>query len=197
MMESPMDIVGEGIQNCDDIQANIATMIEQGIAKFLKGKRLATGDVSNTMNMTHLHCFEGTLLNHSFSSNAVINSATWIIDTGASNHMCTNLALLQNFFIPSKHTPVYLPDGTVKSVENIGDVPLTSQDLESFRVLAVGKVIAGLYILDSASFDPELLHSFTDFSHLSHNTLPTCNVATHAFSWHHRLGHPSVVVTNN
>ncbi|KAK9125929.1 hypothetical protein Scep_014775 [Stephania cephalantha] len=59
MVETPMDFIGEEASNCDFIQANIATMIEQGIVKFFKGKGLATDGVSNSFNMAHLHDFEG------------------------------------------------------------------------------------------------------------------------------------------
>ncbi|KAK9115952.1 hypothetical protein Sjap_014899 [Stephania japonica] len=79
----------------------------------------------------------------------------------------------------------------------IACIPISEiKDLQSSQVLAVGKVIAGLYIIDSASFTPEILQSFSDLpKHL--NTLASCNLASPIFSWHHRLGHPSYVVANH
>ncbi|KAK4393104.1 Retrovirus-related Pol polyprotein from transposon RE1 [Sesamum angolense] len=67
----------------------------------------------------------------------------WIVDTGATNHMCANPKLLHNISTLSHPTYVHLPDGSSQKVQ------------ESNITLAIGKLMENLYIIDKSSFCPE------------------------------------------
>ncbi|KAK9137525.1 hypothetical protein Sjap_008119 [Stephania japonica] len=71
------------------------------------------------------------------------------------------------------------------------------QDIESSQVLVVGRLVARLYILDISSFTKEVIQSFTCILDENLNKLVHCNQASTDFSWHYRLGHPSIAVTNH
>ncbi|KAK4397151.1 Retrovirus-related Pol polyprotein from transposon RE2 [Sesamum angolense] len=47
----------------------------------------------------------------------------WIMDTGATNHMCVNPHLLTNL-IDSPNTSIHLPDGHIQNVSHTGDAHL-------------------------------------------------------------------------
>ncbi|XP_074299906.1 uncharacterized protein LOC141631085 [Silene latifolia] len=55
------------------------------------------------------------------------NDHDWIVDTGASDHITSNIKLMNNVKILAKPVYVGLPDGTVKIVHKIGDVCLTDR----------------------------------------------------------------------
>ncbi|KAK9669446.1 hypothetical protein RND81_13G130700 [Saponaria officinalis] len=81
--------------------------------------------------------FAGTL--HSFQASAIpINAlfANWIIDTGASDHMTSNIDLLHDICYLSKPLMVGLPDGRIKLVYQTGTVFLTP-DITLKNVLLV------------------------------------------------------------
>ncbi|KAL0412092.1 UNVERIFIED_CONTAM: Retrovirus-related Pol polyprotein from transposon RE2 [Sesamum latifolium] len=73
-----------------------------------------------------------------------------------------------------------------------GFTVVTGEDLKTKDVLAVGRVIGGLYILDKHSFDSVNIHTVPIPSSIS-----KCNMS-HAENdtllWHKRLGHPSFPV---
>ncbi|XP_074306275.1 uncharacterized protein LOC141641515 [Silene latifolia] len=80
--------------------------------------------------------FAGT----SFVTNAYTNLQTcfktWIVDSGATDHMSSAINLFQNKRNLSKPIVVGLPDGTYKRVTIIGDIIL-SQDLILHKVLYI------------------------------------------------------------
>ncbi|KAK6162353.1 hypothetical protein DH2020_002194 [Rehmannia glutinosa] len=69
---------------------------------------------------------------HSFSEHHIalstfehMNVDSWILDTGASRHMCTSSSQMHNLTLLSSPVVVYLPDGSTKSVTHSGKVTLT------------------------------------------------------------------------
>ncbi|KAL0428389.1 UNVERIFIED_CONTAM: hypothetical protein Slati_3013700 [Sesamum latifolium] len=52
---------------------------------------------------------------------------SWIIDTGASTHMCTDLNLFSYTKPAPKLNKITLPDGTTKRVQTMGDILLGSK----------------------------------------------------------------------
>lgn len=48
--------------------------------------------------------------------NSQFDTSVWILDTGATAHMCADLSHIEKSNNVSKYTLVYLPDGSVKSV---------------------------------------------------------------------------------
>ncbi|KAL0368360.1 UNVERIFIED_CONTAM: Retrovirus-related Pol polyprotein from transposon RE1 [Sesamum calycinum] len=69
---------------------------------------------------------------------------SWIVDTGATNHMFADPSLLVQRSSPKLHSFVHLPYGSSQPVK---------YDLRTKAILAVGKVIRGPYIIDTISFD--------------------------------------------
>ena len=55
-----------------------------------------------------------------------IGSRTWIIDTGATNHMAYNASLISSLHELPYISPITLPDGTIKYVNKGGDVHIAS-----------------------------------------------------------------------
>jgi len=47
---------------------------------------------------------------------------SWIIDSGASNHICTSLSLFSSYFPVHSHISVQLPDGSQTLVKHIGTI---------------------------------------------------------------------------
>ncbi|KAJ0018682.1 hypothetical protein Pint_11289 [Pistacia integerrima] len=66
----------------------------------------------------------GTGLTQALSSIELLDSGSWIIDTGALSHMCNDLALFKTYNSIHKPTAVYLPDGSINFVQHIGKVVL-------------------------------------------------------------------------
>lgn len=55
-----------------------------------------------------------------------MSAGSWIIDSGASSHMCYDFSSLSQSH-PVKHiTPVYLPDSSIKYVQNVGQIELST-----------------------------------------------------------------------
>ncbi|KAK9121177.1 hypothetical protein Syun_018794 [Stephania yunnanensis] len=233
MMESPLDIPDAGTFQFEDFQTNIAAMIQQGIESFMKGKCISAEGVPAHMNSV-VSEITGSSQKRSSSFNTSFSSDAWIMDSGATNHMCINYDLLVNIIALAKPVSICLPDGHTQEVTCIGDVHLSSdiflssclhinsfkynllsvsklisstklavefypsfcaiQNIEQSQVLAVGRMIGGLYILDSNSFNKDVIASFVSPTELSS---ACCNNANTNFSWHYRLGHPSVTITKH
>ncbi|CAN1280565.1 Retrovirus-related Pol polyprotein from transposon RE1 [Linum perenne] len=64
-----------------------------------------------------------------------LNTSEWIIDTGASDHICSSMSILTNP-IPISHITVTLPNGSSLSATNTGSVRLSSH-LQLSNVLYV------------------------------------------------------------
>ncbi|XP_010260173.1 PREDICTED: uncharacterized protein LOC104599359 [Nelumbo nucifera] len=199
---------------------------------------------------SYLDTYAGMKVQYAFNSKdstlAVLDVGTWIVDTGASNHMCTDLKLLSQPKPITQIIPIHLPDGTIKFVQHIGHVKLSpdliltntlhipsfkfnllsvsklviinnikctfyptyclQQDLQNEKILAVGKMIKNLYILDKSSFSADRIQSFVCNKEFAQNACnrtfqaATCN-KSHFFNktsipglvlWHNGLGHASV-----
>ncbi|KAL0448952.1 UNVERIFIED_CONTAM: hypothetical protein Slati_1451600 [Sesamum latifolium] len=57
----------------------------------------------------------------------VIDCGTWIVDSGATRHVCANLNLFTHYHKSNNHTEVSLPDGSKQPVAHIGTVKLSDQ----------------------------------------------------------------------
>lgn len=97
------------------------------MTKFMKGKE---NQPAPNQDFALFVIFAGTTFakpfNFAFSTLAALSNDTWIIDTEAGRHMCTNLILMQNLSAHQGVVTVCLPDGSVKHVEFSGDVHLSS-----------------------------------------------------------------------
>lgn len=52
------------------------------------------------------------------------NKSSWIIDTGATNHMCSNILLFDKTTPLSQVKIVHLPDGSSQNVTHTGAITL-------------------------------------------------------------------------
>ncbi|KAL2232808.1 UNVERIFIED_CONTAM: Retrovirus-related Pol polyprotein from transposon RE1 [Sesamum indicum] len=66
--------------------------------------------------------FAGNISKHS-----VNDLSYWIIDTGATNHICANLDLFHSYSKPSQTYTIILPDGTKKDASYVGEVHLNAE----------------------------------------------------------------------
>ncbi|KAF7151467.1 hypothetical protein RHSIM_Rhsim02G0167500 [Rhododendron simsii] len=103
--------------------------------------------------------------------------SAWIIDTGASNHMCSSLSLFSSYKPCPNPSFVQLPDGSDAKITHIGTVVLSpdlqlDNDLSAKRTIGLGSVHGNLYYLQASSAN--LVTGTT-----------TIDI------WHWRLGHPS------
>ncbi|XP_074266306.1 uncharacterized protein LOC141588779 [Silene latifolia] len=73
--------------------------------------------------------FAGTSsLHHNFNSHSQTNhfSNTWILDTSATDHFCSNKALFSDFRCLDKPYSVSLPNGHAVKIDTVGTVHITS-----------------------------------------------------------------------
>lgn len=63
--------------------------------------------------------FASMAINHNCTNR---DKGTWIVDTGASNHICTNQALFDDLVDMSTPITVYLPDGSTNQVTQMGNI---------------------------------------------------------------------------
>ncbi|KAL3651382.1 hypothetical protein CASFOL_004384 [Castilleja foliolosa] len=127
-----------------------------------------------------------------------VSKSDWILDSGASKHICTDLSLLFNIR-KSASARVILPDGSVFNVPLIGHVQLSDDILlenvfyvpafhfnlisdKTLKKIGRGNKIEGLYVLSSDTFTNRI---FTD---TSNDTIALCNKVS-SETWHRRLGH--------
>lgn len=91
-----------------------------------------------------------------------ISTKQWILDSGASIHICCNSDLMNNVKKLNTKQSIYLPDGSRQSIEFIGTVQLTA-DL----------------VLSKVFFAPSFAHNLVSVSQLAKDL----NVNSH--SWTH------------
>lgn len=113
-------------------EPSITTAQYHDLMKLLQQTQLnKQSDESQSKTSINYANFAGMI-----ASNHTNSSTNWIIDTGASDHMCHDIHLLSNIQNVSKPFFIGLPNGHVLMVTKIGDVQLT-QDLCLSKVLYV------------------------------------------------------------
>ncbi|XP_033142562.1 uncharacterized protein LOC117132479 [Brassica rapa] len=125
----------------------------------------------------HILTFQNQCL--STLSNTLASDA-WIIDSGATTHVCSDLNLFTNTSSVLGVT-VSLPNGVHEPITHIGTVHISSSIIlqnESIQGLMIGrgKLLQNLYVLETDSIAPL---SFCGSLQVDGNL------------WHQRLGHPS------
>ncbi|KAK9675924.1 hypothetical protein RND81_11G041900 [Saponaria officinalis] len=87
--------------------------------------------------------------NSTVSSDAFAYSSSWILDSGASDHMCSNKLLFSELHALPKAYSVSLPNGHIVTINSVGTVPLTPQitlcnvlfiPSFKFNLLSIGKL---------------------------------------------------------
>ena len=103
MINTPFDVVcDQRIGKDAELSSFIVKIIQREIAKYMKCK-LVVDD--NYINFAHLGESTGTVLKHALNTLDLLEPGTWIIDTRESNHMCTDLNLINHPTILTKLTP--------------------------------------------------------------------------------------------
>ena len=95
-------------------------------------------NVIDAAHFAHLEHFASIPSSFAFTTQNSSNIGTWIVDTGASTHMCSDFSLLVNPTIVTSPMHVSLPDGSQVSVQYSGTVVL-SPTLELHNVLYIPK----------------------------------------------------------
>ncbi|KAL0320334.1 UNVERIFIED_CONTAM: hypothetical protein Sradi_5294900 [Sesamum radiatum] len=99
--------------------ANVADFMTE-LMKFMKRSNIPSDPVTDCANFVQY--------DEEFAGNTSKPSenelCSWIIDTGATNHICANLALFHSYTKPLQPQFIHLPDGTKSSVSYIGTVRL-------------------------------------------------------------------------
>ncbi|KAL2232769.1 UNVERIFIED_CONTAM: Retrovirus-related Pol polyprotein from transposon RE1 [Sesamum indicum] len=126
------------------------------------------------------------------SVSTCLSSRYWIVDTGATNHMCGDESMFCSLHSLNQPITVTFPDGSSSLATKVGDINLTStltlthvllipsfkynllsisqlckthSDLKTKRILALGTQLGKLYILDDKSFYPHSQNGTVERKH--------------------------------
>jgi len=109
------------------VDTNLVQALAQEMMKLVKGKQGMDMPSADSNAYAHFAGMVSTDPQSSISC-AVLKGvlSSWIINTGASDHMTFNLDLFST--TTSLHNPVFvtLPDATLKTVTTIGNIPISS-----------------------------------------------------------------------
>lgn len=135
-----------------ELAAMFSTLFKQEIHKYIKGK-----SVDEHASYANAYDFVGTT---SSPSNLFLSSDSWILDTGASSHMCFNKSLLQHFNSHFPPTKIHLPDSSVKIISTHGQASLHPQ-LQLNHVLFIPQFRFNLISVNRLIHESNLSLSFT------------------------------------
>jgi len=145
--DSPLDETNKDFGHIDQ---TMVQALAQEMMKFMKGKQIATSKGEGFSAYAH---FASIVSPHSSICFAVPNncSSSWIVDTGASDHITYDHTLFSSTTTLPKPTHVILPDRSIKSVTRVGQIPLQSNlvlqrvlyvpELK-FNLLSIGKLLS-------------------------------------------------------
>ncbi|KAG8633659.1 hypothetical protein MANES_18G130533v8 [Manihot esculenta] len=124
--ESPLDTETTNASHTvtDNMTDSISRIVQFEISKALKGKSIQSS-VEEVATAHHASSFAG-IASINYSSNfECMDKGTWIVDSGATDHMSGDLALFDS--ISKLKTPrhVRLPDGRTKLVTHTGTIQLS------------------------------------------------------------------------
>ncbi|XP_074305340.1 uncharacterized protein LOC141640436 [Silene latifolia] len=195
------------VQGVDSAVMNgIMQNVMQQVYKALSDKANSAG-ASSSVN------FAGTdLYSQACTVAHTYGQMSWIVDTGASDHMTSSEEMLYNIKLLSKPIMIGLPYGTIKLVHKIGNIDLTKEiklknvlivpdfkqnllsDLSSKVPLALAEKRRGLYWFEPLLKNKEQgschAQSITEVQHISSSNV--CNKACTVPLLHSRLGHSSL-----
>ncbi|KAL0438883.1 UNVERIFIED_CONTAM: Retrovirus-related Pol polyprotein from transposon RE2 [Sesamum latifolium] len=155
-------VSNEGITKGDSVSDFGEAMKQVNeLLKLMKGQLPQTQLDPLQVNFAQGDDFAGTSTLHNTS---IKDFGSWIVDTGATNHMCADSSLLVQHSSPTLHSSVHLPDGSSQPVKYVGAVYLhdsvvLTDDVRTKAILAVGKVIRGLFPPESLPFLPLYIHN--------------------------------------
>ncbi|RVX15709.1 hypothetical protein CK203_005752 [Vitis vinifera] len=127
---------------------------------------------SQPQESPYMSCFSGKVILSSSISHIPISSYSWVLDTGATHHVCCSLILFKTSSL-SHNSTVTLPNG--HSV-------VVTRDRMQRKMIGMGRCSGNLYVLDPTNLFP-----------ISSSVTVVCNYAskTEHELWHYRLCHLS------
>lgn len=111
MINNPFDedVVNEKRDNSDKLSPALSNLVQQEVNKILKGKQPALEQV----NFAHISNFIGNIYSN-FNYASDFSYECWVVDTGATSHVCFYKEKFLVLKPPSKRIVIHLPDGNVK-----------------------------------------------------------------------------------
>ncbi|KAK4396921.1 Retrovirus-related Pol polyprotein from transposon RE2 [Sesamum angolense] len=106
----------------------------------------------------------------------MVTENSWIIDSGASTHMCTSLSMFHSFDHSIIERSIHLADGSKQPV---------NKDHKTKNIVAIGRMVGSLYVLEEQSFKEETIKAYQESKNASALNVTVTDIET----WHKRLGH--------
>lgn len=97
----------------DEIEHLVSELVQRELTKGGHGRSGTSDDTPASVNFVQNSEFVGSTLAFFKSNYTHLNKTSWVVDTGASGHMCSNLQLVNGFYKPNSNIVVGLPDGRV------------------------------------------------------------------------------------
>ena len=149
----------------------------------------------------------------------------WIVDSGATHHVCFDSTCFSSFNNTPNPNKVTLPDGTTVHIAKTGTVIINSEITLTnvlyvpqfrFNLISVSALLnscctnvlfttnqcflqgsSQILRIGTAKKIGNLYYLQQETNSSQHCSIPTaCNVFSNKHQWHTRLGHPSVLITN-
>ncbi|KAF7842363.1 uncharacterized protein G2W53_004661 [Senna tora] len=143
---------GDNEQNLKGDLTNMVAYLMKEVQKLNKGKTRKDEQVN------FIHDFAGNI-----SLNPKQLDDLWIIDTGATSHMCSNKSLIRDLKPLMQPRLVHLPDKSKKIIHNIGTVIINSE-LVLKNVLFVPSFKYNLLSVNKLAKDSNISFSFDSYS---------------------------------
>ncbi|KAL0324617.1 UNVERIFIED_CONTAM: hypothetical protein Scaly_2428800 [Sesamum calycinum] len=130
-----------------------------------------------------------------------LNPSSWILDSGATSHMCSDVNAFHTLSKSSLTSSIYLPDGTSTQVKQSGHISLSNglilkdvlyvptfqsnliSDRMTSEMVAVAKQTKHLYVLNKQSFDVAFIKWFLPVS----SNFVSRVIESDALLWYKRL----------
>ncbi|XP_048605154.1 uncharacterized protein LOC106384389 [Brassica napus] len=150
------------VQIPDTVAACItASITEKGVMDPQSSSGISLNISSNLRYQNHIFTFHHQCLSTLYNS---LPKQSWIIDSGATSHVCADLSKFQEVFDASNLT-VSLPNGTTFPILHTGTIRLSDSlvlydvlhDLSQASMIGKGDVFNSLYILDLSASSPTAL----------------------------------------
>ncbi|KAL0431167.1 UNVERIFIED_CONTAM: Retrovirus-related Pol polyprotein from transposon RE1 [Sesamum radiatum] len=163
------------------------------ISELLEALRLVQNKMPNDPLSVHFATEMAGMAKQKFGL-ANCNSCSWIVDTGATSHMCGEKRLFHSLTTLKTPKQIHLPDNHITQATQFGDVKLSptftlTNDLKLNRVLELGKQVRKLYFLDKDSF----VSVSTQSNNIVQALYSSFELDNYSL-WHQRLGHCSLDV---
>lgn len=108
----------EGSNTC--LSPELLDLVQQEVNKLLRKEQSGVEQV----NFAHVQDFSGNTHTDSHINSNFVNKS-WIIDTGATSHICNCKTDFKCLKLLDKKIDIYMPDGSIRYVNEYGDVFLS------------------------------------------------------------------------